>query len=251
MSSKPPGGAPGGADGGELRAVRIDLREGRGDPVCLLHGFGASSQDLVPLAGEVGQRRTWLFPGAPVPIRVAGMHYGHAWFPREEEELEKALYGGYFLALQSLEPEGLADAARQVRSFLDAQGVDWSGVVVGGFSQGAMVVAEVLRQALVEGLPQPRGAMLLSGALVARRWWDALVSRGDDEPPLPPVLQVHGTADNILPVGEGRALHDVLVRAGFPVQWYQFSGDHSIPRDVAVEMRRFLRAVDGDGNTEQ
>ena len=112
----------------------------------LLHGFGAGAQDLVSLCPVLGGARRWLFPHAPVAITVGAMSYGRAWFPREDELLQEALYGGYFLNLRTLEPKGLSVAAAEVREFLNHQGVAWDRLIVGGFSQCAMVTAERLRQ---------------------------------------------------------------------------------------------------------
>ena len=225
----------------QLKVVEVHL--GEEGTVCMLHGFGASAQDLVPLASEVGLGHRWLFPGAPVQISVAGMYQGQAWFPREPEELEKALYGGYFLSLQTLQPPGLAGAAEQVRQMLDHRGVQWSQLVIGGFSQGAMVCAEILRQALRDGLPMPAAAVILSGALVARSWWDGVPPVGQQGRGrvLPRVYQAHGRSDRILPLEEGRALTGILEDAGFSVTLQEFSGDHSIPAEVVAGLRRFLQ----------
>jgi len=210
---------------------------------CLLHGFGASAQDLVSLAPALGGARRWLFPHAPIPISFGGMAYGRAWFPRDTGDLERAVYGGYFLSLRGLEPEGLADAAAAVRDLLLRQGVDWSTLVLGGFSQGAMVTAELLRQGLVDpGLPMPRAALLFSGALVAESWWRGVDASTRGTQLLPSVFQSHGTDDPVLPLSEGEALRDVLSSAGLSVSWRTFPGRHEIP-SAAVEGARAL--VDG------
>jgi len=227
--------------------------------VCLLHGFGASAQDLVPLSAEIGVARRWLFPHAPVPIGVAGMSYGRAWFPREKSDLEAALFGGYFLSLRSIEPPGLTEAAWEVRSFLEDQGIDWGRLVLGGFSQGAMVVAELLRLAVVTGTTLPRGAILFSGALVAESWWrEAHRTAGDGStgPPgsvsdrlLPPVCAFHGRRDSILPYAEGEALRDQMRASGFAVEWNEFDGGHEIPAIAADRSRRYMESlIGGDGS---
>ncbi len=201
---------------------------------CLLHGFGASAHDLVGLAPQLGLARRWFFPHAPVPVTVAGMSYGRAWFPRDTESLEQALFGGYFIRLRSLVPEGLRRAAEEVRQLLDAHGVDWSHCVLGGFSQGAMVAAEILRQGVVDRrLPLPAAVLLFSGALVAEPWWKS----SPTAPPLryaPAVFQSHGTSDAVLALSEGEALRDAITSLGIPVEWSPFEGRHEIP-SVAID----------------
>ena len=208
---------------------------------CLLHGFGASAHDLVGVAPPLGLARRWLFPHAPVPITVAGMSYGRAWFPRDGESVEQALFGGYFLQLRTLVPEGLRRAADEVRRLLDAQGVDWSRLVLGGFSQGAMVAAEILRQGIVDrGRSLPAAVILFSAALVAEPWWrERSVSAPVEAPP--PVFQSHGSADAVLAFREGEALRDAITSLGVPVEWAPFGGRHEIPAETIAAAAGFLR----------
>lgn len=204
---------------------------------CLLHGFGASAQDLVGVAPSLGCAQRWIFPHAPVPISVAGMSYGRAWFPRESSSLEAALFGTYFQSLRTLEPDGLNHAAWEVRALIASLGIDWSRLVLGGFSQGAMVCAEILRQAAADhALPVPAAVLLFSGALVAESWWDGVHFAAT---PAPVVFGAHGTSDAILPIAEGRALRATIEAGGIPVTWYEFDGRHEIP-DAAITRAREL-----------
>lgn len=237
---------------------------------CLLHGFGASANDLMGLAPELGRARHWIFPHAPAPITVAGMSYGRAWFPRDEGELEQALYGGYFGNLRHLEPQGLRDAASEVRELLTLRDVDWSRLILGGFSQGAMVTAEILRQSLADpSLPMPAVAILFSGALTAAGWWRGLsrdgsgaaaegadgapaevpggapsenpgAPAGPAAPRAPLIFQSHGDVDPILAMEEGAALRDTLTAAGFAVEWLPFHGRHEIPRAAMAAARALI-----------
>lgn len=213
---------------------------------CLLHGFGASAQDLVSLAPGLGGAQRWVFPHAPAPINVAGMAYGRAWFPRTEEELQQALFGGYFLSLRRLEPAGLAQAAWEVRRLVEGRNLAWETLILGGFSQGAMVVAEILRQGLENSkLPLPAVTILFSGALTAESWWTGLSTAGRSPGPhgenLPRVFQSHGTQDPVLPLREGEALRDTLTAAGFSVDWHQFNGRHEIPEQVIAAATGCIR----------
>ena len=163
-------------------ASRDASADGREFTGVLLHGFGASAQDLVPLGPALGAAARWIVPHAPVPITVAGMSYGRAWFPRESDALEQAVFGSYFQDLRRIEPPGLQIAADAVRRLIDTQEVSWDDLIIGGFSQGAMVAAEILRQGAVDGdRPLPAAVVLFSGALIAARWWDGVhTSRAQD-----------------------------------------------------------------------
>lgn len=205
--------------------------------VVLLHGFGASAQDLVPLAREIGRFRNWIFPGAPCPIEAMGMTYGQAWFPRDSKSMEMALYGRYFNELRTMEPPGLTESAREIMHLLDSRGIDPASVVLGGFSQGTMVSAEYVRLCLETGRALPRALLFMSGALIAEEWWKRVSS---DAPELPPVFQSHGRNDAVLPFGDGAALAETLQTVGFDVRFMEFSGGHEIPLPVVRGIDQFL-----------
>jgi phospholipase/carboxylesterase len=166
------------------------------------------------------------------------MSYGRAWFPRESDALEQAVFGSYFQDLRTIEPPGLHAAADAVRRLIDAQGIPWDRVILGGFSQGAMVVAEMLRHGATDAdRPLPAAAVLFSGALIAERWWDSVHS---SRAQTVPVFQSHGSRDGILPVANGWALADRLTAAGFPVERREFTGGHEIPLQVQQAAAGFL-----------
>ncbi len=217
---------------------KLEPKRGLG---CLLHGFGASSDDLAPLGPLLGSDLQWIFPQAPYPLQIGELIHGYAWFPGDEQQRREALYGRYFHDLPSLKPPDLAIVAVQVVREIEGTGVPWSRVVLGGFSQGAMVSAEIIRQGMLYQRPLPAGVLLFSGALIARPWWDEVV-----QVPVPklrrqvPVLLSHGTEDSILPLSAGIALKEVLHSAGCSVTEHIFSGGHEIPGEVVNRATQFV-----------
>lgn len=206
---------------------------GRGGLGVLLHGFGASAQDLVPLAAELGGVERWVVPHAPFPLVVAGMHYGRAWFPSAAHEMELALYGGYFRNLRQLEPSELAGAVEAVEALLSQRLGDGEPLVIGGFSQGAIVAAELLRRRIAADTTPPALTMLFSGSLIAERLW---LATNDAAIPAA-VVQSHGRYDAILTYDEGLALRDALVSLGCDVRFESFDGGHEIP-NAAIDAAR-------------
>lgn len=211
--------------------------------VVLLHGFGASAGDLVDLAAAlddvVGAER-WVFPHAPVPIEVAGMSYGRAWFPRDPHSLHAALYGDYFQDLRTIETPDVALAAEAVRGLMAALGVVWSRVILGGFSQGAIVTAEVLRQAVAGVGETPRAALLFSGALIGQRTWEQSVGPHAPIAAKTPVFQSHGRADTVLHFEQAVALRAAVERCGYTVSFHEFTGGHTIDQSTLHAARSFL-----------
>lgn len=204
--------------------------------VLLCHGFGAPGDDLVPL-GEVCDpegRWRWVFPEGPLDLRAQGIS-GRAWWPIDMLRLQQAMVSGDLESLASDIPEGLTPARALLEGAIDALGLHPSELVVGGFSQGAMLATELALSA-----PRPyRGLAVLSGALIARSRWSAAAAVNG---PALQVFQSHGRRDPILPFEGAEALGTMLVGAGARVQQVSHGGGHEIPAEVLAGLRAFLDA---------
>jgi phospholipase/carboxylesterase len=151
--------------------------------VVLLHGYGSNGDDLIGLAPFFAQalpEAEFLSPNAPFPCEIAP--FGFQWFGLEDRTPEMML-GGVRVAAQILEP------------FLDAElakrGLTDRDLALVGFSQGTMMSLHV-------GPRRPNrigGILGFSGSLIAPQLLvDEIRSR-------PPILLVHGTADQVVPFG--------------------------------------------------
>ncbi len=103
-------------------------------------------------------------------------------------------------------------------------------VVLGGFSQGAMVAADV---ALL-GPRAPRCLILFSPAIAAEAEWRAARRPGLE------VFLSHGDKDRILPVSESRRLAQLLEAAGAHVELHVFDGGHTMPGEILAAASAFL-----------
>jgi len=215
-------------------------REGGGDgPILvLLHGYGAPGDDLVPLARQLAVAREvrFAFPAAPLVLE-AGLppeYSGRAWWPIDMLELQQAVMRGDFAALTRRVPTGLSEARSLVVGLLDAlerdHGAPRDRVVLGGFSQGAMLSTDVTLRAE----RPPAGLAILSGSLICRDEWLPLMPARAGLP----VLQSHGRADPILSYPIAEELRDALTGAGLQLEFVAFNGGHGIPPS----------ALDGIGN---
>jgi phospholipase/carboxylesterase len=213
-------------------------RDGGGDGplVVLLHGFGAPGDDLAPLwrviDAPAGTR--WAFPAAPLALEGMGFG-GRAWWMIDIERHLTAMQRGDDAPRET--PAGLDEAREKVTAMLDEleRLVRPSKVVLGGFSQGAMVSCDV---ALRTDRPLA-GVALLSGTLAAENEWAPRVAGRRALP----FFQSHGTTDAMLPYARAEKLRDLLRGGGVDVTWISFRGGHEIPATVVDGLGKWLRAT--------
>ena len=168
--------------------------------VVFLHGYGANGADLLGLADPLGEHMPdTLFVAPDAPESIPGMPFGLQWFPipwidgSSEEEAER----------------GLNAAAEDLNAFLDALMVDEDllpeQVVLFGFSQGTMMALHVAprREDEVAGIVAFSGRLLAPELLK-----DETLSR-------PPVLLVHGDADDVVPPQSLPQAAEALQEAGW------------------------------------
>lgn len=167
--------------------------------VVLLHGLGADGNDLIGLAPHLAQvlpGAAFVSPHAPFPCDMAP--FGRQWFSLQTREPARIL-------------AGVQDAAVHLNAFLDqelaAYGLAADRLALVGFSQGSMMAMHVaLRRA------QPCAAVVAySGMLVAAERLGAEIKSR------PPVLLVHGEADEVVGFGAMAAAQQALKGNGVAV----------------------------------
>lgn len=214
---------------------------GDGPVVVLLHGFGAPGEDLVPLGQALGLPREvrFVFPAAPLSLDSVGLFGGRAWWMIDMERLQLAIMTGRARDLTKESPPELPAAREQVLALLDdverRLGAPSERVVLGGFSQGAMLSCDV---ALRSQRPLA-GVVLLSGTFLCEDEWRPLMParRGLR------VFQSHGVLDPLLSFELAERLRDALVAAGLELDWVAFRGGHEIPPAVLARLQGFLRGL--------
>jgi phospholipase/carboxylesterase len=212
--------------------------------VVLCHGYGAPGDDLVSLAPEILQRDPalasrvrFIFPEAPLALDDVPFG-GRAWWPIDMVQLQRRMVEGTVGAMMDETPAGLAEARRHLLSMLEAlqrqTKLPLSRVVLGGFSQGAMLATDVALR-LDEA---PAALVVLSGALISKAQWRTQAARRAGLT----VLQSHGTRDPILPYAGAKALEALLLDAGMKVQLTTFAGGHGIDGVVVAALSDLVAA---------
>ncbi len=211
---------------------------GNGPVVVLLHGFGAPGDDLVPLWPSLGAPpgTRFVFPEGPLSMAM-GFGESRAWWMIDLEKLARDLAAGRPRDASRETPKGLAEVRERIVALLDELprrlNADPKKIVLGGFSQGAMLSCDV---ALRTNRPFA-GLVLMSGTLLARDEWVPLMPKRKGLR----VLQSHGNADPLLPFFLAEQLRDYLTKAGLSVEWVGFRGAHEIPEVVLAKLGPFLR----------
>lgn len=222
-------------------SARIVSTAGQGGPVVvLMHGFGAPGDDLVglvePLDAPPGTR--FVFPEAPLSLEMGGFG-GRAWWMIDMERYQTAIMTGRARDLAQETPAGLPAARAAVIELLDEVekyfGVNSEKVILGGFSQGAMLTVDVT---LATKRPLA-GLILFSGSILAEaEWAPKFAARKGLK-----VVQSHGIMDPILPFFGAEYLKDKLNEAGWLVQWVPFMGMHQIHWDGLRAASALIRSA--------
>lgn len=227
MSGEERAGCPPGVSGehrGEL-AHRVRPAAGAaGGALVLLHGRGTDERDLEPLLDFLDPQRALVgvTPRGPLPLPPGGAH----WYVARRVGFP--------------DPDTFAPVLERTASWLDALvdslGLAWSRVVLGGFSQGA-VMAYAL--SLGAGRPSPAGVLALSGFLPAVEGFSLDLGSRDGFP----VAIGHGSADATIEVGFGRDARERLEGAGLDVTYRESPMGHSIDPRYLEELRGWVARV--------
>lgn len=210
---------------------------GPGSPVVvLLHGFSSSGSELAPFARSISAPARFVFPDGPLDLAPAGLP-GRAWWPIDVAARDAAVAANRPRDLSSWVPEGLVAARALVDALLDEvrARLGPAPLVLGGFSQGAMLACDVALRA-----PRPlAGLVLFSPArIAAAEWAPRLAGLRATR-----VVVSHGRDDRDLSFAAAEALKEDLCTAGCDVRWVPFDGGHEVPLVAWRQLRSLLREL--------
>jgi phospholipase/carboxylesterase len=213
---------------------------GCGPLVLLLHGFGAPGNDLMSLADvlTVPAGTRFMFPEGPVSLSF-GPSDARAWWLIDMARIATDQAAGRVRDLSQDIPKGLAPAREKLLVFLKEVehkfDADPRKIVLGGFSQGAMLSCDVMLRTT-----EPyAGLIQLSGTLLAAQEWIPLLQKRKGLP----VFHSHGMQDELLPYVGAERLRDILSQSGLAVEWHRFRGGHEIPESILQLLGVFLTKV--------
>jgi phospholipase/carboxylesterase len=192
--------------------------------LALFHGVGSNELSMALLADSFDPR--FLVISARSPIQVGP--FGYAWFHVTFTPDGPVIDG-----------DEAADGWRRVSEFVSeatsSYGADPDRIFVGGFSQGGIVSLA----ALLTAPEQFAGAVCMSGRLPPEVLPHVV---SDDRLQGKPVLVVHGTADETLPVDFGRRARAVLEAKPVALVYREFAMGHTTTPESIEFVADWLRA---------
>ena len=205
-----------------VEALTVRERPAAGEAagaLVLFHGRGADEHDLFPLldALDPERRLAGYTPRGPLSLPPGGAH----WYR----------LGG----IPTPDPDTFFPTFEAAAGWLDGLPFEADRIVLGGFSQGAVMSYAL---GLGAGRPRPAGLVCLSGFMprVPGFELDLTDLRGY------PVAIGHGSLDPVISVEWSREARAALEEAGADVLYREAPLPHTIDPSIVPELADFVRA---------
>lgn len=222
---------------GQLECLEVNhsLEDGVDYPwVVLFHGYGADAQDLFGLGDYLqspeGKKFNFMCMNAPYSSAFGG----RAWWSIDLERLQRTQMTGEFEDFADNVPPELTKVRTMVYEAFRKAEIDWKNLILGGFSQGAMLATELFFDA-----PEaPLGLMAFSGAVINKADWLAKGPKRSGAK----VFQSHGNMDMVLTYEHGKQLAKVFHQCGLKGELSTFKGGHEIPLPIVARARTYIQS---------
>ncbi len=212
----------------EISGPRVEPKSGDAPEhlIVLVHGYGADGNDLIGLAGPWAQampKVAFVAPDGPDPCGMSPV--GRQWFPLTNMNADERR-------------DGVRQAAPILNKFIDRElaryGLSDGQLALVGFSQGTMMSLHIgLRRAQA-----PAAIIGFSGMLTGTS------HMADEITAKPPVLLVHGSHDEVIPVSALGHAAEALQGVGVEVRTHVSEGvGHGVAPDGMDLGAEFLRAA--------
>lgn len=206
--------------------------------VILFHGYGADCHDLFSLGEMIRTKKphNYLFPNGILEVPIGPGWTGRAWWPVDMLEIQRAAEQGTYRDFSQITPPGMDKAYAAASEMIRQLKVPWNKIVLGGFSQGAMLATELYLRA-----PEtPAGLAILSGTLLHQEEWKKLIPARAGQK----FFQSHGHMDSVLGFKPAQQLETLLTQNGMKGSLLGFRGGHEIPMPVLMKLSEYLNSLE-------
>ncbi len=198
--------------------------------VIFLHGYGADGADLFSLSDPLSEQLPDCFFASPdAPRKCGASPFGYEWFPIPE--IDGSTIPDMMQALATSEKLII----KLIDSYKKRFALDSSDFVLLGFSQGCMISLNIgLRK-----LNDIGGIVGISGRLLMPDSLDE-----DDKKSYPPVVLIHGDADDVVPISSMYEAEKVLnkIKVRFSTHVSKNIG-HGIAPDGLSKALEFIKKI--------
>ena len=209
--------------------------EAPSEVLVLFHGYGASAEDLLPIAPTLVEflpTASLVFLEAPEPYPDASIAGARAWFPLQELSIEKIVKG-----LQAVEGRVLEAIEAISSAYGLSLSLPFSRIALLGFSQGGMVALNATCSA------DDNSAFLASVGIATTivQVDKNLLNEKDATKTKTPILMIHGDCDQVVPIQQGLQAAEMLREQGYNLQWHERKGmGHEIDQKTLQLAGEFL-----------
>lgn len=193
----------------------------------IFHGYGADFNDLLSIADLLtpeGKTIQWIFPNGIYEVPIGPGWTGRAWWPLTMTSLPHDW--------SNITPPGLEALKDQVFNLIQSFKTPWSKIILGGFSQGAMLATELYLSA-----PEtPKTLLSFSGTLIRKDVWNTLAANRKSER----VFLSHGEQDPVLPSAGTQKLIQLFKSHAIDCDFSSFMGGHEIPLKALQKAQKHL-----------
>jgi len=195
----------------------------------LFHGFGADAHDLEGLKDSFAFKESihLRFPNGVFEVPIGPGWTGRAWWPLRLNSLPED-WSNYT-------PEEIKFLIPALLKMVSDLKVPWNKIILGGFSQGAMLATELYLQA-----PEsPMGLISMSGSLIRQTEWTQKLAHRKGQK----VFLSHGQNDQVLPIKGSQKLLNLFQQKELNCQWVTFNGGHEIPLKVIDGINQYINEL--------
>jgi phospholipase/carboxylesterase len=222
---------------GKIKCIEVPASTPTDKTVVLFHGYGADAFDLQTLSDVIQTPWpcNWIFPQGILEVPIGPGWTGRAWWNINIEALQQAAASGQTRDLSIERPANLDPLRKMMADMIKDLRISWSDLILGGFSQGAMLATDTYLNA-----PEaPAGLIILSGALVNKKEWVDLAPKRAGKK----YFISHGQSDQVLSHKGAQQLETMLNQAGMKGTLQSFSGGHEIPPQIIPKISEYLKSI--------
>ncbi len=207
-----------------MEAIEIETGPKPAAAVIWLHGLGADGRDFEPVVPELKLPKPVRFVFPHAPVRAVTINQGmrmRAWYDIFQ-------FGG-----GPEDEKGIRESQGLIEALIKQQPVPARAIVLAGFSQGGAIVL----QTALRCPERLAGVIALSSYLPLAGKLQAEKSPANQDLP---VFMAHGQHDDLIPLSRAQKSRELLVDAGYKVEWHDYPMPHSVCGEEIADIASFL-----------